>query len=69
MYTYGRLKKVHGNGRIVYEGQGDVMEDGTDARDVGVWRERVEAERDVEAAEAEVKAGKKVRGVSRGEEG
>ena len=60
MYTYGRLRKVHRNGRIVYEGQGEVLEDGTDAMDVRVWKERVEAEQEVEKAEAQVKAGTKV---------
>lgn len=29
MYVAGRITKVHANGRIVYEGQGDVLPDGS----------------------------------------
>ena len=32
MYTHGVLKKVYPNGRIVYEGQGEVLADGSGER-------------------------------------
>ena len=29
MYTHGALSKAYANGRLVYDGQGDVLTDGT----------------------------------------
>ncbi|CAD7702113.1 unnamed protein product [Ostreobium quekettii] len=43
MYTNGAIHKIYPNGRIVYEGQGDVLADGSDAQDVALWREHQEA--------------------------
>ncbi|KAK9821569.1 hypothetical protein WJX81_005489 [Elliptochloris bilobata] len=40
MYTHGRPRIVHPNGRIVYAGQGDVNADGSDAADVAAWKQR-----------------------------
>ncbi|GLC45639.1 hypothetical protein PLESTB_001789000 [Pleodorina starrii] len=57
MYTNGKLVRMYDNGRIVYEGQGDVLADGTDAADVAKWRRRTEAEAAVAAAEAAVERG------------
>ncbi|BDA43071.1 probable bifunctional peptidase and (3S)-lysyl hydroxylase Jmjd7 at N-terminal half [Coccomyxa sp. Obi] len=51
MYTSGRIRLVHPNGRIVYEGRGDVMADGSDAAEVARWRQRRSAEAELEAAE------------------
>jgi len=59
MYTHGTLKLVHSNGRIVYASQGDVLADGSEVRDVKLWKARVEAEKAVEEAELAVKMGKK----------
>ena len=61
MYTQGKLRGIYPNGRIVYEGQGDVLPDGTDARDVQIWQERVAAEKAIAEAEIAVKLGLKVR--------
>lgn len=58
MYTHGAVAKIHGNGRIVYQGQGEVLADGSDAADVARWRARTAAEEAVAAAEAAVAAGK-----------
>jgi len=57
LYTYGKPEKVYDNGRIVYEGQGDVLEDGAEASEVKLWRRRYQAEREVAAAEADVTMG------------
>ena len=61
MYTQGVVRFIHPNGRIVYEGQGDVLPDGTDARDVALWRERTAAEADLARAELSLSKGQQVR--------
>ena len=58
---HGRIRHVHANGRIVYEGQGEVLADGSDAVDVADWRRRRAAEQAVAAAERAVHGGDKVR--------
>ncbi|GBF92068.1 hypothetical protein Rsub_04415 [Raphidocelis subcapitata] len=52
MGVRGRVARVHANGRIVYEGQGDVAADGSDKREVARWRARRAAEAAVASAEA-----------------
>ncbi|GIL74226.1 hypothetical protein Vretimale_1977 [Volvox reticuliferus] len=59
MYTHGKLARMYDNGRIVYEQQGDVLADGTDAADVARWRRRTEAEAAFAEAEAAVARGEK----------
>lgn len=51
MELKGKLKKVHSNGRLVFQGQGDVLADGSDARDVETWLAKAEAEASLQAAE------------------
>ncbi|KAG2485492.1 hypothetical protein HYH03_015766 [Edaphochlamys debaryana] len=59
MATVGRAARMHPNGRIVYEGQGDVLADGSDAAEVERWRRRSGAEAEVAEAEAAVGRGDK----------
>jgi len=40
MYTHGKIRHIHPNGRIVYDGQGDVRADGSDSVDVAEWTQR-----------------------------
>ncbi|GAX76316.1 hypothetical protein CEUSTIGMA_g3762.t1 [Chlamydomonas eustigma] len=54
MYTHGKIRRIHQNGRIVYDGQGEVLTDGSEQRDVKLWSNRVAAEEEVAAAEAAV---------------
>jgi hypothetical protein len=61
MYTHGKLRRVHDNGRIVYAGQGPVLPDGSAAGDVSAWRKRSAAEAAVKCAEQQLAA------VSRGD--
>jgi hypothetical protein len=56
MYTHGALRKVHANGRIVYQGQGQVLADGSEAADVAAWRKRSAAEAAVQRCEAQLEA-------------
>lgn len=51
MYTNGQPIKIYDNGRIVYNGQRDVLADGSDADDVRLWKARRRAEAQLEAAE------------------
>ena len=60
MYLNGRAVKVHENGRVVFAGQGEVLADGSDAREVAVWAQKRAVELELEAAEE---------AVARGEEG
>lgn len=55
MYTNGKLKLIHPNGRIVYEGQGNVAADGSHPGSVRRWRQQAAAEKELEAAELAVK--------------
>eukprot|EP00892_Ulva_mutabilis_P010350 jgi/Ulvmu1/7688/UM038_0120.1 len=52
MYTHGSVECIHNNGRIVYKGAGDVMEDGADAADVLRWqlKQRADGAAGVDAA-------------------
>jgi hypothetical protein len=36
MYVRGKLQRIYPNGRIVYEGQGDVLQDGSGEAAQGV---------------------------------
>ncbi|KAF5838459.1 cupin-like domain-containing protein [Dunaliella salina] len=51
MHTAGKIVKVHPNGRIVYEGQGDIRADGSSASEVALWEACRSAEAAVQAAE------------------
>lgn len=57
LYVHGTPVKVHPNGRIVYEGSGDVLADGSDAKEVAAWRAKREAHEELAAAEAAVQRG------------
>jgi len=63
MYVHGTPVRVHPNGRIVYRGSGNILADGSDAKEVAVWRAKRDAEKDLVAAEAAVIAGEHVRAV------
>ena len=39
MYTHGKIVKIHSNGRIVYQGQEGIQEDGSHIDDVRIWEE------------------------------
>mmetsp|Transcript_1078 Transcript_1078/g.2439 ORF Transcript_1078/g.2439 Transcript_1078/m.2439 type:complete len:568 (-) Transcript_1078:296-1999(-) len=51
MRTAGKISKVHPNGRIVYEGQGNIRADGSSASEVALWEACRSAEAAVQAAE------------------
>ncbi|KAK9811206.1 hypothetical protein WJX73_010422 [Symbiochloris irregularis] len=53
MYTAGVIRKVHCNGRIVYEGQGDILASGCEAAEAARWH----AEERLAAAEGDAAAG------------
>ncbi|KAL3133670.1 hypothetical protein ABBQ32_008175 [Trebouxia sp. C0010 RCD-2024] len=59
MYTHGHLKKIYPNGRIVYAGQGMVLEDGSDTSEVRRWQQEQAVEAELAAAEEGVTAGAK----------
>lgn len=65
MYTVGRVQRVHPNGRIVFEGQGDVAADGSDAAEAAHWLARHGAEAELAAAEAAAAEGLPVRAAGR----
>eukprot|EP00882_Tetradesmus_deserticola_P027952 GHRQ01031102.1.p1 GENE.GHRQ01031102.1~~GHRQ01031102.1.p1 ORF type:complete len:420 (+),score=173.59 GHRQ01031102.1:80-1261(+) len=50
MYVHGKLQRIYPNGRIVYEGQGDVQPDGSDKHDVQLWQARRSADEAAAAA-------------------
>uniref|UniRef100_A0A383WCI6 JmjC domain-containing protein n=1 Tax=Tetradesmus obliquus TaxID=3088 RepID=A0A383WCI6_TETOB len=50
MYVRGKLQRIYHNGRIVYEGQGDVLPDGSDKHDVHLWQARHNADEAAAAA-------------------
>ncbi|EIE26943.1 Clavaminate synthase-like protein [Coccomyxa subellipsoidea C-169] len=52
MHTHGQIRLIHPSGRIVYEGRGDILADGSDAAEVDKWERRRSAEAELEAAEA-----------------
>lgn len=58
MALRGELRRVHPNGRPVYDGRGwrDVRADGSDGKVADAWVRRWEAEEEVRAAEREVAA-------------
>lgn len=57
MHTHGRVARLHASGRLVYEGQGAVLADGSDAGDVAQWRARRGAERELAEAEEAAERG------------
>lgn len=57
MYTHGTPLRVHPNGRVVYEGQGDVGADGADVKEAARWQAQRRAERGLQAAEAAAASG------------
>ncbi|GAB4814761.1 hypothetical protein N2152v2_001807 [Parachlorella kessleri] len=59
MYVHGQLQRVHPNGRIVHKSQGDVLADGSDAREVAQWRARRAAEEELREAEEALSRGEK----------
>ncbi|KAL6755203.1 cupin-like domain-containing protein [Haematococcus lacustris] len=59
MHTAGRLARLHDNGRIVYQGQGEVRADGADAREAERWEQRAAAEQAVAEAEAALARGER----------
>lgn len=50
MYTHGAVQRVYPNGRIVYEGGGDVLADGSDRADVLAWQRKLRLDQAAEAA-------------------
>ena len=59
MYVNGKVKAIHPNGRVVFESQGDVLPDGSDAHEVDAWRKKRNAEKELEAAEIALSRGEK----------
>lgn len=59
MATQGNLVGIYPNGRIVYENQGDILPDGSDAKEVKAWRKKWKAEKELAEAEEAVARGDK----------
>lgn len=59
MYVNGQVKAIHPNGRVVFESQGDVLPDGSEAKEVKAWNIKRDAEKELEAAEAAAARGEK----------
>jgi hypothetical protein len=54
LYLHGEATVVYPNGRIVFERQGNVLPDGSEAGEVAAWKKKRDAEVELEAAEAAV---------------
>jgi len=54
LYLHGKATVIHPNGRIVFESQGNILPDGSEAGEVAAWKKKRDAEVELEAAEAAV---------------
>ncbi len=54
LYLHGKATMIHPNGRIVFENQGNILPDGSEAGEVAAWKKKRDAEMELEAAEAAV---------------